>query len=327
MLYRSGMPNPQAELEGDHAYKAITDVIEARRKQRDEVLGPLWFQRLLGIAPWFAALVAPALLVVAGTAALSGWGRPMVIYPTMLAVVASLLAFAVWLVAAVGYGLRYLRSKRTRRTPSELIIDDCLVAEQLAVCSELELMTFRHVLAARLDRLGVRQTFALGPAAKISPFLILLLVLLLSRAEIAGVVKQIAPWAMETASSPFGAFAVSLVTFAVVFVRFGVYLKDETLSVDLMLIDAALERIKNAGSTRALADPTPTAASSNVQTANDEDAESQLVPGPVPGAMQREHSHRDLLNGVRLRDSDVAATEKAPLAPCSRTRHASGRLR
>jgi hypothetical protein len=279
------MSKLHAELEGGHAYKSITDVLVERRKQRDAVLGPRWFQRLLGIAPWFAALVAPALLVVAGTGALSGWSRPMVIYPAMLAVVALLLAVAIWLVALVGYGLRYLRSKRIRRNPTDLIVDDCLVAEKLAVCSELELTTFRLVLAARLDRLRVRQSFVLGPAAKISPFLILLLVLLWSRAEIGGVVKQIAPWATELASSRFGAFAVCLVTFAVVFVRFGVYLKDETLSVDLMLIDAALERIKKAGSTRAQVGPTPTATSTaNAQTANDEDLESQFVP--VPDATQ-----------------------------------------
>lgn len=281
MLYRARMPEPDAKVEDGYAYKAIADILEARRKRRDEILGPRWLQRLLGIAPWFAALVAPTLLAVAGTGAHSGWSRSNVIYTAMLAVVALLLAVAIWFVAVVSHLLHFLGPKRIRRTPSELIVDDCLVAEQLAACSELELRTLRHVLAVRLDRLGVRQSFVLGPAAKISPFLILMLFLLLSRAEIAAAVKQTAPWAKELASSPFGAFAACLVTFAVVFVRFGVYMKDETLSVDLMLIDAALERIKNAVNTWAPVGPMPTTASAaNAKTAIDEDPESQFEREP-----------------------------------------------
>lgn len=282
MLYRSRMsePEPHAKIRHGEAYKRIIDVLEKRRKLRDAVLGPPWFQKLLSRGPWLALLGALALLVVAGAGALAGWSRPLILYPAMLATLALLLALAIWVAALAGYLLRRVRSKGTRRTQTQLIIDDCLVAEQLATCSVLELRILRLVLAARLDRLRIRESFVLGPAAKLSPFLILLLLVLLSKTEIAPLLTQIAPWATKLASSPLGAFALCLVTVAIVFVRFRVFLEEETVSVDLMLIDAGLKRTDTVTTAQGLHRemPTTTGSTSNAQTAVDEAAAPPFAP-------------------------------------------------
>jgi hypothetical protein len=275
------MLEPSTAFKYPEAYEPILESLKQRRKVRDAATGPQWLHKLLGIAIWLAMVVAPTLLVFAGTGALAGWSRPFFMYPLMVAALSLCLASAVVFLALADQLIRGVRHRRKRPTQTQLIISDCMVAERLASCSKPELKMLRHVLAARLKRLRASQAFVLGPAAKISPFLIGLLVLLLSKTELTGLLTQVAPWATDLASSALGAFALCLVTFAVVLVRFMVYWQEETVGVDLMLIDGALERINSTTTDQGENCRTPAAIGlrSNGQTADD----GRSSPGALNG--------------------------------------------
>jgi hypothetical protein len=237
------MSQRSAQIEGGHAYNTILELLERRRKLQEPVLGPPWLEALHNTGMWLLKLVAPAFFVIAGAGAVAGSSRLVLAYLLFGSVLAALLGTAVATGTMVPLLIRWLRSKRTRHTHDSIMTADCVLAERLAACPLVDLRTLRHVLATRLERQREIHQMLLGPAAKISPFLMLCLLVLFSRNELIGVVTQLVPALTTLASTPLGVFVMYLAAAWIIAMRWLTYFQADTISVNLMLLDAALERI------------------------------------------------------------------------------------
>ena len=132
-----------------------------------------------------------------------------------------------------------------------LVVDDSVLVQQLAGNAASELRTLQQMLIRQRKALRTHRKFVLGRTAQVSPFIVLLVVLVIPHADLAHVLEQLAPGAGYKIAGATSWIAVNLVVPFFVFVRFRALDVDETYSTYIALVESALDRAASSAIVRA----------------------------------------------------------------------------